>query len=179
LPLSYLAYCTQNSLFHPNPGCGSHERPCLLSTQYTNFARWHGPGIKLRGAQRIVHPRTTMPGPSLDIPSHPRRPVDGPPFQTRQQGVPHVTPHQITPYNHLLHDSAMISSQISCDGMPQRSQSQYGGAYPTLPGQCDPQVNQRLRFILTKIAYCSHADRPRTGARLQETTMRHLLALQR
>ena len=179
MPLSYLAYCTQNSLFRPNQGRGSNERPWLLPTQYTNCARWHGPGIKLRRAQRIVHPRTTIPGPSLDIPTHPRRPVEGLPFQTRQQGVPHVTTHQITPYNHLSHDSAMISSQISCDAMHQRSQSQYRGAYPTLLGQCDPQVEQRLMFILTKITYCSHADRPRRGARLQETVVRLLLALQR
>ena len=177
MPPSYLAYCTQNALSHPNPGRGSNEWPCLL--QYANLARWHGPGIKLRGAQRIVHPRTTMLRSSLGIQSHPGRPEDGPPFQTRQQGVPHVTPHQITPYNRLSCNSAMISSQISCGIMPQRSQTQYGGRYPTLPGQWEPQVKQRLMLILTKIVYCSRADRPRMGAGPQETTTRRPLAPQR
>jgi len=169
----------QNLLFHPNTVRGNNERPWLLSTQYTNLARCYGPGIKLRGAQNFLHPRTTVPGPSFHIPSLPRRPVDGPSFETRQQGLPHATPQQITPYNHFSHDPAMISSQISCHPIPEMSQSQYGGAYPTLPGQCDPQVKQRPMCILTKITYCLHADRPRIGAGLQATAMRRPLAPQR
>ena len=137
---SYVAYCTQIPLFHPNTGHGNHQRPWLSSTQYTHLTRCHGRGTKLRGAQRIVHPRTTLPRPYFSIPSRPRRPVDGSSLQTRQQGMPHATPQQITSYNHFSHNSAMISNQISCDPIPE-SQSQDVGAYSTFPGQYDPQVS--------------------------------------
>ena len=124
----YVAYCTQIPLFHPTTRRGNNQRPCLSSTKNTHLTRCHGRGTKLRGAQRIVHPRTTLPGPSFSIPSRPRLPVDGSSLQTRQQGMAHATPQQITSYNHFSQYSAMVSSQISCDPTPE-SQSQDVGTY--------------------------------------------------
>jgi hypothetical protein len=137
---SRVAYRAQIPLFHPNARRGNNQQPRLSSTKYTHLARCQGRGTKLRGAQNIVHPRTTLPRPSFGIPSRPRRPVD---VQTCQQDMPHATPEitqQITSYNHVSHNFAMISSKISCDPIPE-NQSQDVGAYSTLPGQYVPQVS--------------------------------------